>query len=120
MRWSTRRPGVPTTICAPDFSERICAPMSIPPTQTAIRTPICASSQVSSPATCEASSRVGATTSARGDFAGGRDPSPFKSSRAISMPNAMVLPDPVREETRRSRPASAVARTASWTGVALW
>ena len=38
---------------------------------------------------------------------------------AIAAPKAIVLPDPVWEETSRSRPAQSAARTAAWTEVGV-
>src|SRR3546814_10601494 len=58
--------GVPTTICAPPRNERRSFDASIPPTHVAIRAPALPYNQASSRLTCNASSRVGAITSARG------------------------------------------------------
>ena len=41
------------------------------------------------------------------------------SVSATITPNAIVLPDPVCDETSRSRPATAGSRTAAWTPVAV-
>src|SRR3546814_11304469 len=58
--------GVPTTICAPPRNERRSFDASIPPTHVALRAPALPYNQASSRLTCNASSRVGAITSARG------------------------------------------------------
>ena len=86
------------------------------------------SNQVSSRVSCAASSRVGATTKAEGmaprafspacSTGSGQGAGPGSSrSRAITRPMATVLPDPVWDESRRSRPATSGSRTARWMGV---
>ena len=49
----------------------------------------------------------------------GRGRAGARSVSAIKVPKATVLPDPVCDETRRSRPARAGSRTAACTGVAV-
>ena len=60
--------------------------------------------------TCSASSRVGASTSACGDFC-------FRSRRdRIGSANAAVLPVPVCASPTTSRPPSRVGMVAAWIG----
>src|SRR5438034_464873 len=64
--------------------------------------------------TCEASSRVGTRTSAdgRGSFVVVRS--------TIGTANASVLPEPVGDLARTSRPASASGRTSAWIRNGWW
>src|SRR6266550_1706618 len=64
--------------------------------------------------TCEASSRVGTRTSADG-----RGSSVVVRS-TIGTANARVLPEPVGDLARTSRPASASGRTSSWIRNGWW
>ena len=90
----------------------------MPPTQATILAPVPAYSQVSSRATCRASSRVGAITRARTGPAVIREASPSRVG-ARARPNATVLPEPVWAETSRSLPAASPARIAACTGVGV-
>ena len=88
-----------------------------PPATEATFAPRGAYSHDSSSWTCLASSRVGTIT-----IASGRAPrSPGDASPTMAVrsakPMATVLPEPVCELTRRSRPSRAGSSTACWTGV---
>src|SRR6185436_16417574 len=61
---------------------------------------VCAQMRAISAATCRASSRVGRSTMACTNFSSG-----FTSQSAMGMPNAAVLPDPVRDWTMMSLPS---------------
>ena len=111
---------MPTTIAGPEPSERRSSRKSPPPVTQATLVRSGAKSQESSVSTCFASSRVGVTTSALGRAAPfGEDAvSPSTTARNVK-PMATVLPEPVCELIRRSRPSSAGSSTASWTGVSV-
>src|SRR5881275_2724312 len=76
--------------------------------------PFALASGSKSSVTCEASSRVGTSTSAegRGSF--------FVVRSTIGTANASVLPDPVGDLASTSSPASASGRTSSWIRKGLW
>ena len=115
--WSRRRPGVPTTICAPFCSARRSSRISMPPTQEAKDAPVISYSHCSSRLTCSANSRVGATIRANGVDARAKRSAPSSRSPAIAIPKAIVLPEPVCAETSASAPTRVGASTAFWTGV---
>ena len=58
-------------------------------------------------------------TNAAGPSAKAALPLASRNCAAIAMPKAIVLPDPVRAETIRSRPSAAGSMTCVWTGVAV-
>ena len=105
---SLRRPGVATTMWA--LRARFdWACSGTPPYTVAMLMPRGAIASIS-PATCEASSRVGTSTTA----AGRASSASIRSTSGIA--KAIVLPDPVGAFARMSRPASASRRTCSWIG----
>ena len=79
-----------------------------------------ANSQRSSSRTCTASSRVGTITSAIGfgPWATRVSVGPSSAS-AIAAPKAIVLPEPVCDDTSRSRSALPASSTAAWTPVGV-
>ena len=77
-------------------------------------------SQRSSSRTCTASSRVGTITSAIGFGPWGTCVwSAASSESAIAAPKATVLPEPVCDDTSRSRPALPASSTAACTPVGV-
>ena len=110
LRWSTRRPGVPTTTCGRFASRIACCTMSTPPTTVAHLTPMCAPSASNCSEICRASSRVGEMTRAKSGCG--------LSSRRCSTgrPNAAVLPEPVSASPMMSRPCSAHGIASHWMG----
>src|SRR5690606_12971187 len=114
------RPGVPTTTSTPRCSASICGSYARPPYTCTTRTLRCRAAVVRSPATCTASSRVGATTSACGLPASGRESqpsSPGPTTRSSSgIPKPGVLPVPVLAGPVVSRPARATGRVSAWIG----
>ena len=102
MMWSRKRPGVATTMWAPRASVRRSSRMSIPPTQDAITTPASAYSHSSSRFTCNANSRVGAMTKAKGDPARSKASASPSNVSPSARPKPTVLPEPVWAETNRS------------------
>ncbi len=109
-RWSSRRPGVPTTTWAPSLRATIWGPSGRPPTTETTRTPVSLPAASRSPATCRHSSRVGTTTRA---WTFG---SSWSMPWTIGTPKARVLPVPVRAWPIRSTPASASGRQSVWIG----
>ena len=111
--WSHRRPGVPTTICAPRPRALRSVRISMPPTHVASRAPVSLYSHSSSRFTCKASSRVGAITTAKGACVGAKLLFSPSKVGARAKPKATVLPEPVCAETNRSAVSSLGAITAS-------
>mmetsp|Transcript_1230 Transcript_1230/g.3417 ORF Transcript_1230/g.3417 Transcript_1230/m.3417 type:complete len:246 (+) Transcript_1230:1297-2034(+) len=64
-RWSSRRPGVAISTSTPALSAAVCGFMSTPPKTTTERRLVCLAYFLTLSATWSASSRVGASTSAR-------------------------------------------------------
>ena len=85
----------------------------IPPTTVSMRCPDPFASCEHAASICRASSRVGLTTSARGDP--GRLARPMRS--IMGSANAAVLPVPVVAAATTSRPSSASGMACSCTGV---
>jgi hypothetical protein len=106
------RPGVPTTMWAPNSSEAICGRIATPPVKVrTLMLPTPRARRRSSPATWSASSRVGHSTSpCTANHAG-------LSLLSTPMPKAAVLPLPVLAWAIRSRPCSTAGRLAAWIGV---
>ena len=86
---SSTRPGVPTTICAPRESRRSCSDIDCPPYTVNTCNAPSPRREVNSSATCNASSRVGASTSACGIA------SDTSIDSNIGNPKAAVFPVPV-------------------------
>ena len=110
-RWSrsSSRPGVATTMCGP--ARRAWPAFRSRPRRRPGRSssPRAGATSRSSSTICVASSRVGASTSAAGLRSLG------SSRSAIGRPKARVLPEPVGDWTRTSRPARTSAMTSFWT-----
>ena len=112
---SMTRPGVPTSTSTPPRSAPCCGKSPTPPYTHSV-TRRTSRLEKSSP-TCLASSRVGASTSARG--ARPRASLAALSPRRRSMmgsAKASVLPEPVRALAIMSRPASSRAKDCAWMG----
>ena len=106
---SSRRPGVATRMC--ERAAFWAWPwMPTPPKAVATRRPLERASAAVSSATCMASSRVGTSTRPAGTLASRE----MRSTMGIA--NAIVLPLPVGDLARTSRPARASGRTSSWIG----
>ncbi|GAV45563.1 hypothetical protein Saa2_08554 [Streptomyces acidiscabies] len=110
---SLRRPGLATTTSTPRRSVSACRVMDRPPTTVVIRRLTAVAYGDSASVTCWASSLVGTSTSARGDFGCARSPAVRARS---ARPNARVLPEPVRPRPSRSRPAREFGSVAAWIG----
>ena len=117
--WSSSRPGVAIRISTPALSCSVCGFMSMPPNTTAERRLVCWAYDLTLAATWSASSRVGASTSARTGWRAG-DIEAF-SCRSIfcssGMEKAAVLPVPVCAAPITSRPASTTGMALAWMGV---
>mmetsp|Transcript_22477 Transcript_22477/g.74117 ORF Transcript_22477/g.74117 Transcript_22477/m.74117 type:complete len:201 (-) Transcript_22477:19-621(-) len=110
-RWSTSRPGVPTTRCGRLASRIACCTMSTPPTTTATLTPIIEPSASSCSPICSASSRVGEMMRPKSGW--GASSSRLSTGR----PKAAVFPEPVSARPMTSRPASAHGIASHWMAV---
>lgn len=88
-RWSIILPGVPTRTCGRLPRTKACCIMSIPPTRTQDFNPMPDPSDSNVSAIWIASSRAGATTSAK------KGCTCFRSACMIGMANVPVLPEPV-------------------------
>ena len=112
---SSRRPGQATTMSTPPLSAETCRPWDTPPKMTVVFRPSTLASGAIVASIWVASSRVGASTRARGRRA--TLPLPAAAVRVTSgRANASVLPEPVRPRPRTSRPASESGSVAVWMG----
>jgi hypothetical protein len=117
--WSSSRPGVAMSTSTPALSCSVCGFMSMPPNTTAERSLVCLAYFLTLSATWSASSRVGASTSARTGWRAGlmlafSCRSIFCSSGIVK---AAVLPVPVCAAPMMSRPASTSGMALAWIGV---
>ena len=113
---SSSRPGVATSRWVPPRSSIICGLMETPPTTTSVRN-AGASAWATSPI-CRASSRVGASTSARRRRGRSASASGVPSSRcSTGSRNAPVLPEPVCASASTSRPCRMGPMAAACTAV---
>ena len=113
---SSRRPGVAISTSTPLFSAATWSPIDTPPisrTQLSL-VPLAYFSKLI--ATWSASSRVGASTSARGIRARAR---PLDRRSMRGRVKAAVLPVPVWAMPSTSRPARATGMAWAWMGVAV-
>ncbi len=120
--WSSSRPGVAISTSTPAFSSSVCGFMSMPPNTTVARSLVNLEYCLTLLATWSASSRVGASTSARtgwraGDMLEFSCLSIFCSSGSEK---AAVLPVPVCAAPITSRPASTIGIALAWIGVMVW
>ena len=106
-------PGVATRTSMPRSSFAICPLYFVPPITVSMRRFDAFASCVQAASICWVSSRVGLTTSARGDP--GRLARPMRSNRGSA--NAAVLPVPVVAAATTSRPSRTNGIACSCTGV---
>jgi hypothetical protein len=105
---SSSRPGVAINTSALR-ARSACGPILAPPYTGATVRPLAFAMSRSSSVTCTHSSRVGTRT--RADA-----PSVGETRSTIGIENASVLPEPVRDLARTSRPSSASRITSAWIG----
>mmetsp|Transcript_2986 Transcript_2986/g.6776 ORF Transcript_2986/g.6776 Transcript_2986/m.6776 type:complete len:411 (+) Transcript_2986:268-1500(+) len=123
---SFSRPGVATRTSQPRSSSRICAPKGVPPYATHTRRPVRKANFFDSSKICTASSRVGASASARMATGSSREPrwpavpAAEPASRILLRMGSMkasVLPEPVCATEMTSIPQSAIGTECACTGV---
>ena len=107
---SRRRPGVPTTMWAPERRALICFSMLEPPYTERTLTPLSRPKRKSSSWDCTANSRVGAITRAWIVF------SSVRILSRVGKPKAAVLPVPVCAWPMTSLPSRASGIVNSWIG----